>query len=168
MIGRTESLWSQIMSESVAGSKSGVKLEIIPTAYQSWEQWKARHPKTKVLSRETGFARNYDREPYQAYLLQEELMFPVKMQSELFSNKEKVLGLTLNGKHKAYPFSELKKAKGKIIDQFEGKEIHITFNRSRNTAIMKDVEGNVLPAVRLFWFAWYAFHPETEVWRWGK
>jgi len=23
--------------------------------------------------------------------------------------------------------------------------------------------GELLPAVRMFWFAWYAFHPETQV-----
>jgi hypothetical protein len=27
------------------------------------------------------------------------------------------------------------------------------------------IEGDPLPATTLFWFAWYAFHPETEVYR---
>jgi hypothetical protein len=27
----------------------------------------------------------------------------------------------------------------------------------------EDADGSLLPAIRLFWFAWYGFHPDTEV-----
>lgn len=31
------------------------------------------------------------------------------------------------------------------------------------TAELRDESGRLLPAMRPFWFAWYTFHPETEV-----
>ena len=28
-----------------------------------------------------------------------------------------------------------------------------------------DAKGKSLQSVRLFWFAWYTFHPQTDLWR---
>jgi hypothetical protein len=30
-----------------------------------------------------------------------------------------------------------------------------------------DADGRQIPAVTAFWFAWYAFHPDTEIFRAG-
>ena len=58
---KTESLWSQIMGEAVAGKLLGEKLNPIPISHTTWRDWLARHPDTKVLSTETGYSRDYDR-----------------------------------------------------------------------------------------------------------
>jgi hypothetical protein len=31
------------------------------------------------------------------------------------------------------------------------------------SAELRDESGNLLPAIRAFWFAWYTFHPDTDV-----
>ncbi|MCZ6798935.1 MAG: DUF3179 domain-containing (seleno)protein, partial [Nitrospirae bacterium] len=63
----------------------------------------------------------------------------------------------------AYPFSELKKIQGPVHDQINGQQVHIQFNAEANSASAMDAVGKPLPSVMAFWFAWYAFHPETEV-----
>ncbi|THJ24941.1 MAG: hypothetical protein CAF45_003730 [Nitrospira sp. CG24E] len=30
---------------------------------------------------------------------------------------------------------------------------------------MTDTEGKLLPSIMAFWFAWYAFHPKTEIFK---
>lgn len=40
---QTESLWSQIMMEAVAGPMGGKKLEMAPTMNTSWGEWKRKY-----------------------------------------------------------------------------------------------------------------------------
>ena len=160
---QTESLWSQLETMAISGPEAGTTLEIIPTAYATWKDWKKRYPETLVLSTETGHIREYDRSPYQNYEAVPDLMFQVKHKSRLYRNKERVIGITIHGKHKAYPFSQLKKAKGQVTDTFQGKTLYVTFDNKTKTARIKSENNEDLPGITLFWFAWHAFHPDTEV-----
>ena len=162
---QTKSLWSQLETMAISGPQSGAKLEIIPTAYITWNDWKMKYPETKVLSTETGHVRDYNRSPYQSYEGVPDLMFPVEHHNRLFRNKERVIGVAINGKHKAYPFSQLKKAKGLVIDTFQGKTLTITYDHKTKTASITDENHRNLPGITLFWFAWYAFHPDTEIYK---
>ena len=90
-------------------------------------------------------------------------MFPTTNTDSRFHPKEWILGLKVGGIFKAYPFSELKKSEGPVHDQIHGQQVHITFNAKANSASATDVAGKPLPSVMAFWFAWYTFHPETQV-----
>jgi hypothetical protein len=68
------------------------------------------------LSDETGYRRDYDRDPYQGYETSERLMFRVDQTSWKYHPKEKVIGIELGGVTKAYPFSELNKVKSPVKD----------------------------------------------------
>lgn len=159
----SSSLWSQILGQAVTGPAKGEKLGIVPTAHTSWEDWVARHPKTLVLSEETGFTRNYARDPYAGYDVNPILFFPVANSSSQFDNKEVVLGLEIDGKRKAYPFAELSKTDGDVVDKFSGREIRVAYNAKHRTARVLDKAGKEIPSVMTYWFAWYAFYPEGEV-----
>ncbi len=41
--------------------------------------------------------------------------------------------------------------------------IIIRYDSNNRTASITDQHGKQFPGVRTFWFAWYAFHPKTEV-----
>lgn len=82
---------------------------------------------------------------------------------ERYHVKEWVLGVTVNGKHKAYPFSELKRGNGLVVDKLDNVEIHIRFDQEHQTARAHDADGNEVLAVMAYWFAWIAFHPDTQV-----
>ena len=45
----TESLWSQMMGESMRGSLQGEQLEQIPSVMTNWGIWKKKHPETTVM-----------------------------------------------------------------------------------------------------------------------
>ena len=161
----TQSLWSQIRAQSVAGPLKGGRLAAIPVLHTTWADWRARHRDTLVLSRKTGFSRDYEADPYAGYEKSAELMFPVRFRAEGYHPKERVLGLVLDGKAKAYPFVELAKGTGDIADTVAGRAVRIRYSREHRSAEAFDAKGKRLVATTLFWFAWAAFHPETELYR---
>jgi hypothetical protein len=158
---QTESLWSQIKSEAVTGSMTGARLKLLPSTHTNWESWKAMHPDTVVLSDDPGYGRNYDRDPYQGYETSERLMFGVNATNKKYHPKEKVIGVEIGKATKAYPFSELSKAKSPLKDVVAKKPIQIFYDRKTRTAIIRDEQNREIPSVVGFWFAWYTFHPET-------
>ncbi len=161
----TQSLWSQIKARAVTGPLKGTLLPGVAVTHTSWADWLSRHPDTLVLSLETGFNRNYLANPYEGYEKESSIMFPVRFRSEGYHPKEQVLGLVLDGKAKAYPFVELAKTSGEVNDELAGQPIQVRYNPTHQSAEVFDASGHALPGVALFWFAWYAFHPETAVYR---
>lgn len=162
---KTESLWSQIEGKAVTGPLTGARLKLLSSMQTTWGNWKKKHPNTRVLSRETGYHRNYDRDPYEGYYTSSRLMFGVNQTSRAFHPKEKVLGIELGGKFKAYPFSELARAEQPVEDNLNGTPVRVYYDNESRTAVIRDAKGKDLPSVVGFWFAWYAFHPDTEVFR---
>jgi len=165
----TESLWSQILGKAISGERKGESLNILPVENTSWINWLQNHPDTRVLSDQTSFSRNYSRSPYGNYDSNTSLYFPLSHQSRRYHPKEKVIGLLLNGVHKAYPFIELDKSTNSVIhDKIGGVDIEVHFNSQHRSGIIKLSSGKILPSLTSYWFAWYAFHPETEIFTFAK
>ena len=76
-----------------------------------------------------------------------------------------MIGIEINGNFKAYPFVELFQLKSPLEDVLGGKQIIVEFNLKTRNGVIRDAKGNVLPSINAFWFAWYAFHPETQIFR---
>jgi hypothetical protein len=160
----TGSLWSQLRREAVSGPLAGETLTLLPLVHTTWSAWKKVHPDTLVLSADTGFPRDYGRDPYAGYADSQDLHFPVSAESPRYHPKERVLGLEIDGKFKAYPFTELARVRaGELTDRFARRDIVIRFDEASQSAQAFDGDGNLLPGITGYWFAWYAFHPETEV-----
>ena len=64
---QTESLWSHFTGEAVAGTLTGSRLDTYPVSTVSWAQFRDANPDGLVLSRDTGFDRDYGRNPYPGY-----------------------------------------------------------------------------------------------------
>lgn len=60
----TGSYWWQVAGEAIVGTLTGSKLRVLPATTARWGDWRAAHRETMVLSRETGFKRNYDSDRY--------------------------------------------------------------------------------------------------------
>lgn len=159
------SLWSQIMGQAISGPLVSEKLHLLPLKQVSWKVWKQENPNGQVLSRNTGFRRDYSKNPYEGYEKDGELYFPITFRSHKYHPKQRVLGVEIGGEFKAYPFVELAKLGGnKVSDIFQGKSIQIEYDSEANTGLVRDKStGEVLPSVNAFWFAWYTFHPEGDV-----
>jgi hypothetical protein len=64
---QTESLWAHFTAQSLAGVLAGRELDTYPAAIVSWASWRDAHPGGKVLSRDTGYTRDYGTNPYLGY-----------------------------------------------------------------------------------------------------
>jgi hypothetical protein len=160
----SESLWSQIEGKAISGSLKGERLRLLTVFHTTWSEWRKLHPRSSVLSLETGFRRDYARDPYDGYQDSEALYFPVKYKDRRYHPKERIIGIEINGAFKAYPFTELGRVKGRVLkDRIGGAEIEVRFNVPLRSGQVFDTEGAELPSVNSFWFAWIAFHPETAV-----
>ena len=162
----SSSLWSQMMLTAVSGPMKGTRLSSVPLTHTSWADWRRRHPDTRVLSTNTGYERNYARDPYAGYERIEELMFRVEHQDIRYPMKEWVLGVTIGNAAKAYPFSALAGVvdpKGDYWDSLDGQRLRIRFDKAHRTAEAFDAQGRPLNATMAFWFAWIGFFPRTEV-----
>ena len=64
-----ERWWPQIPAVSIPGpwddSPGGAALEEFRVIRTTWGRWKREHPETVLMSENTDFARDYDRDPYQ-------------------------------------------------------------------------------------------------------
>ena len=163
----TESLWSQISSHAIAGEMVGTKLKRLPISHTSWKDWKNRYPHTLVLSEETGHSRNYARDPYAGYEKSPALYFSVNNRApQTYHPKELVVGIEVDGEFKAYPFVELQKnAKSSFIDELNGKKFTVKWDSENRAVAIFDAHGKEVAGIQGFWFAWFAFHPDTEVFR---
>jgi hypothetical protein len=160
---QTQSLWSQLMARAISGAHKGEYLVSIPVQHTSWKDWKMRNPETLVLSKNLGFKHDYNQNPYKEYLDSPQIMFPVLARSRRYHPKEQVLGINIDGHFKVYPYVELERSPDEFVDTVNGKSIIIRYDRKSQSATVFDRLGKQIPGVRVFWFAWYAFYPETEV-----
>ena len=89
---QTESLWSHLMDTAIAGPMAGTVLQKLPAKRVRWSTWKKQHPDTRALSTDTGYQRDYGRDPYTGYYLVGSLMFPVGDVRRDLPAKARVLG----------------------------------------------------------------------------
>lgn len=165
---QTESLWSQLAMKSVAGPQAGTGLTWVASEQMTWRAWLERYPGGKVLSTSTGFDRDYQNLPYQGYEQTSRTMFPVPHKRKELGNKEWVAGIILGGQAKAFPIDGLSKGAW-MDDTVGGVGIRLRYEAAaEKLEVVRADNGAVVPTVRVYWFAWQAFYPETELWRQGK
>ena len=163
----TESLFSQILSKAISGPLVGESLTPLVSTHTTWGKWKELHPDTQLLSTNTGYSRDYTKNPYGDYGSSRVLYFPVsgaKDKPESFHPKETVVGLIDGSNIKMYPFSELdKNGQSEFIDIINGKSYTILWDGVNKSAQIKNNSSQVIPTLQGFYFAWNAFYPESKV-----
>jgi len=75
------------------------------------------------------------------------------------------MGPEIDGRFKAYPFKELKRGASRFDDEFVGETFSVEFDAKHRTARVIKADSSEIPTTMAFWFAWYAFHPETEIYK---
>ena len=162
---QTESLWSQIAAKAVSGKLAGAELEQLVLAHTTWGDWLEKHPRTLVLSTKSGYLRSYGTNPYAGYEQSRKLYFQVNHKApKTYHPKERVLGLNASGIYKAYPFEELNRhGKSQFVDVVNEHPFTIVWDQEHQSGRVMDSDSNEVPVMQAFWFAWFGFHPETEV-----
>jgi hypothetical protein len=160
----TESLWSQIARRAVTGTLRGSTLELLPLVHTTWGRWRRESPRGLVLSRETGHERDYDRDPYRIYASDPGAMFPVSHRDPRLPEKQLVLGIEEGGAATAFPLSALEEGPRPVRARVGSRDVFVYWFRDSWTAFATDLKGRRIPATIAYWFAWSAFHPDTQVW----
>jgi len=160
----TDTYWQQIDGLAIVGELTGQELKEISIDTVTWREWKAIHPDSEVLSQETGISRNYGRDPYGNYYEDSFLIFPVENSDDRIFAKDLVFGIKINGVYKAYREIDVKKA-GVIEDVVNGVNIRVERLDDGRIIVTNIDTGEEIVKEVGFWFSWYAFHPNTELWK---
>jgi hypothetical protein len=107
---QTESWWQQFTGKAIVGHYAGTELARLPSEIIAFEDFSAAHPAGLVLSRETGHARPYGRNPYAGYdrIDQSPFLFSSTLDRRL-PPMERVLSVSVAGSHRIYPLTLLEK-----------------------------------------------------------
>lgn len=161
----TETLWTQLQGDSLVGKLYPKKLVQVPSVVMTWKNWREGHPKTVVLSDETGFKHDYNVSPYTDYAESPRIEFPVEHSDSRLTNKEQVYGVQMYDQYKAYPVSALKKSfpeGGTFEDLVGGHPVKITYGGGK--FLVEDVVNKkAVPVADTYWFCWVAMYERTEL-----
>ncbi len=116
----SNSRWLQVTGEAVVGEKMGMKLEPYPSLVMSWNGFKQTYPTNRVLSRETGFERDYTHDPHGSYYTNNAVLFPLSVKDNRYHPKELVYGFTAGESQMAF-FEEVIE-KQEVINAQVGEE----------------------------------------------
>ena len=132
---QTESWWQQISGEAIVGDLTGKTLNQFPAQIVSFAQFSGAFPEGKVLSRETGYNRDYGRNPYVGYdnINQKPFLFKGKTDERL-RPMEKVVTVEINKIFKAYPYS-ITRQKRVVHDRVNSTEIVIFHSDGASSAL---------------------------------
>ncbi|MBI3165475.1 MAG: DUF3179 domain-containing protein [Chloroflexi bacterium] len=132
---QTETWWQQATGDAIAGEHTGAQLEFYPASMISWGDFKSLHPDGKVLSRETGYSRDYGRNPYFGYddINQTPFLYGGVTPDQL-PPMARVLTIDLNDEAVAYPYDILSQA-NTINDTVGGKAIVIFWTKGTASAL---------------------------------
>lgn len=217
---QSETWWQQLTGEGLAGEYAGVLLDIVASQVIGFGSFAERYPDGLVMSRETGYNRQYGANPYSNYDSRpgRPFLFRGEVDPRLGSAVDHVLAAIIGDDAKAYPFEILQSERAvndrigetpivvffqsgvasalgdSVIDNardigtagmyqssVDGTVLHFSANNDDGSftdeetgstwnafgeAIDGELAGSQLNWVHAFphfWFAWAAFHPETEV-----
>lgn len=160
---RTETLWDQVEATGIVGPLTGEKLVLTPVTLTRWARWKKAHPDTIVLSEDTGFPFDYSKDAYARYRNSRQLMFPVSKNDDSLHPKTVVFGFDIDGSKVAVTESKLE-AEPEYDYMLAGETYRITLHDDGSVWMANTANSNeTYSPTRLFWFAWFTFHPGTEL-----
>ncbi|MGH9804317.1 MAG: DUF3179 domain-containing protein, partial [Candidatus Acidiferrales bacterium] len=133
---QTESLWMTLPGEPVSGAlaSSGLQLKKLPVVVTTWDEWRRRHPATRVLSLDTGHQRDYrPGAAYGEYFTSPLTLFPVPRRDPRLPPKEEVFALVVNGRPKAYPLAALRREP--VLNDTLGGELIVLVTDAQSGAV---------------------------------
>jgi len=157
---KTESLWQQISGEAIMGPQIGSSLNKLPSTMTEWSNWVEAHPNTRVLSPKSLPGDYFSSKAYAGYEESERLMFPVSNRDLSVHPKSVVYGFEIGAHSLAVMESSL--GRSATLETTLG-EHELRIERiGDGSVVATDASGRQFDPIRLFWFAWYSFHPDTQ------
>lgn len=155
---KNESLWSQAIGRAVVGDDTGRDLAALPMQLITFAELKEKHSNAQVLSKKTGYSRDYSVYPYGDYEESSRLVFPVSIQDKRFFEKEIMYVLNVEDKSVALLYNKI--PEGKHTVDVAGKKINVNRTGGEITVMF---DGKVLPGYFEMWFSWATHHQEDGI-----
>jgi hypothetical protein len=176
---QTESWWQQFGGEAVVGELAGEKLGQLAARIVAWEDFAARNPDGKVLSRDTGFSRPYGQNPYTGYddIDSSPFFGAANEGDKRLPPKERVVYIERGEHAVAVPLSWLAQKK-RVVVEVGGEKLEVAFAGTASSALdsadiaegrqvgsaeVSAATGQPVPFDQPFWFAVAAFRPDVRV-----
>ncbi|MCP4580996.1 MAG: DUF3179 domain-containing protein [candidate division Zixibacteria bacterium] len=132
----TDSYWSQMKNLSVNGVLMGQTSETYPIVETTWETWEQMYPETRVVSTRTGYSRNYGVYPYGQYRTNDDnLLYPIANDDTRLPRKERIHGIIVEDRTKAYRIGSFSAEITAINDTFNGLLLVIAGSSSKNLVV---------------------------------
>jgi len=150
---QTESLWPQLTGQASVGVLTGTQLEAIPMGVVGWDQFRTAHPDALVLTRATGFDRDYGRNPYVGYDTPNGglLVEPPAGRDPRLPVKERVIGIKSGDVAVAIPRDRVATA-GVLTLTLDGQDLVVWHRPGQASALDDEViaEGRDIGTVGVF------------------
>jgi hypothetical protein len=159
---QTDSLWSQITAEAVAGRMTGAKLRTVPFTITTWREWRQQHPHSRVVvERRVPAVFSALGKTLQTLLSPlGGIHWPLSARPRTALD-ELVLGVTVGEVQKAYPLDMLARV-ASLTDIIEGTEVRIVFVPESGFTYAEQAGGERLPSVVTYRATWTAFYPHSS------
>ena len=132
---QTESYWSQLIGEAVAGEMVGTKLEFLPSWMMPWSEWVALHPDTLALDKN---GRRGGRDTYDSYYNSPAAgVIGEQNVDERLLTKEFVVGVEVGDTAVAYPFRVLNN-EPIINDRVNNTDLLVAFDPNSAASVVYD------------------------------
>lgn len=158
----SQTLWAQVTGRGIVGARTGQNLTAVELTQVEWKTWRAAHPDTQVLSTDTGFQIDYQGDPYGDYASSDRVLFPLANRDGRVHPKMVVFGLRIGNAALAVT-DEYLRAKPRLETELGGRKLVVERAADGSVRATDPSDGTVVPAIRLFWFAWASFHPDTAL-----
>ena len=131
----TDSWWQQILGEAIVGELTGARLPKVPASIISWADFRQNYPDGQVLTRDTGFTREYGRNPYTGYddIDSSPFLF-VGPEDGRLRPVERVAAVELGDESVAYPFLRLEETPV-VNDDIGGTPVVVFFSPGTTSAL---------------------------------
>ena len=165
---QTGSIWQQATGECLHGKHEGENLELLSGENTIWRSWQKKHPDSEYAHDFTEARRGLmSRERMLTGLKIVPLKAGVPGMTDLtgLPKRELVFGVTVNGRAKAYPLSEVE-PEMRFRDRVGGEELLLEYDADAEyLSAIKEESGEPLIVEKHWWLGWKEFHPQTEIWR---
>ncbi len=157
---QTGSLWQQITGKAFAGKARGSQLRSLPLAMVEWKSWRLAHPDAQVLTVENIKSDLYMKDAYVGYAQSDRLYMPVSATDARLHPKRVVYALEVGDQAIAID-GEWLAQQGQWSNAINDRNLTVSYGGEGDVSALLD--GNPVTITRMYWFAWYSFHPQTAL-----
>lgn len=156
----TETLWQQSTGHALAGKWFGAELTLVQFQLMTLGEVRAQYPEALVLSEDTGYVRDYGRNPYAGYEENEQYIFEPSNLDRRYPGKDIFVAFRVNDSPVAAPWLSLES--GEQYETRVGEEV-VTLTKNGSELSITNSSGERIPFYFEMWFSWAVHHGEEGV-----